>query len=290
MQYPGDLTPDYKRLLLDFVKMAWLAYSEPQAIAAGASNAAVPYDVLRSIDGRPEFVQCPECDAQGYLCKYNTALVLAVRGTTSIMDWMCDADIAQTTLKTSTGDSICRVHAGFHRQFQGLRVGVDRQVRAHLKAGGRLICVGHSLGAAVATLAALYYASEFQGQVQFAGFGSPRAVDPTGASLFDARVINKARVKNASDPVPASLPPVDYKHVGRELHLGPTDQFPDIPLMFDVGDHDIAKYAAALASPEQAKETKPASTLSWLRNHGNLFTVSANCSHAPISSRGGSTQ
>lgn len=264
MQYPADLTPASQRLLLDAAKMAWLAYSDPKAVQ---DNAAAPYDVLRSIDGRPVFAQCSACDAQGYLFRYKpspAALVMAVRGTTSVMDWMCDADVKQTVLKSSEGAAICRVHAGFHRQFQGLRAELDQQIRAHLVKGGRLMCVGHSLGAAVATVAALYYASAFPGQVQFAGFGSPRALDPAGAGLFEARIPDSRRVKNASDPVVSALPPIDYKHVGRELHLGPTDHFPEIPIMFDVGDHDIAKYNAALASPDQAKETKPASTRAWL--------------------------
>ena len=125
-------------------------------------------------------------------------------------------------------------------------------MKQHLKDGGNLLCVGHSLGSSVATIAAVNYASGFPGQVWFAGYGTPRVCDATLADLFNKTVQTRIRVKNASDPVNSIVPPIDYTHVGSEFHLGPVDNYPEVPVLLDVPDHDIAKYVQNLENPEQA--------------------------------------
>ena len=65
--------------------------------------------------------------------------------------------------------------------------------------------------------------------------------------------------------VKAVPPPLNYTHVGVPLHLGPEDDFPDIPILLDVGDHDIAKYVDHLQQPETSQETKTAATRSWMQ-------------------------
>lgn len=60
-------------------------------------------------------------------------------------------------------------------------------------------------------------------------------------------------------------PPLNYKHAGAEVHLGKSDSYPEIPVLLDVGDHDIRKYVAALESGGKTdSETKSAATRQWL--------------------------
>ena len=271
----ASLSDSGKSLLLDCARLSWMAYSDQATV--DARRAAAPnadyFQVLDRVTS-VQFVECKACDAQCYLVHYKpppaaglgTEPVLAIcaRGTTSLMDWMCDAEVEQTVFKDCNQQAIGRVHAGFNRQFVGLFKVFDDQIMKHMRAGGKLLCTGHSLGAAIATIAALNYASAFPAQVWFADFGGPRAGDAVFARAFDRAVQLRLRVKNAADPVVSVVPPVGYVHVGAEVHLGPTDPYPDVPVLLDVGDHDIAKYTRAVAAPDACKESKPAATRNWL--------------------------
>lgn len=43
--------------------------------------------------------------------------------------------------------------------------------------------------------------------------------------------------------------PIDYAHVGQEIHLGAKDPPPDIPILLDVKDHAVSGYAAIACTP-----------------------------------------
>ena len=47
-------------------------------------------------------------------------LAICARGTTSLMDWMCDAEVDQVTFRDCNQKAVGKVHAGFYRQFIGL--------------------------------------------------------------------------------------------------------------------------------------------------------------------------
>ena len=272
-QYPATLTQACKDLLLDCSRLAWLAYMDKLAIDKAPTPASGCFKVIDRVSDI-RYVECRECDAQCYLLKYKPppgaglgdqpVLVISARGTTTLIDWTCNAQIGQTGFKDCNQKAIGRVHAGFYRQFIGLFSLFDSDVKRHLRDGGKLLCMGHSLGGALATLAALNYASGFPGQVWFASFGGPRMGNDTFCKAFDGAVQLRLRVKNCADPVVACVPPVGYGHVGTELHLGPPDRYPDIPVLFDVGDHDIERYVLALEASEAQPETKSPSIREWI--------------------------
>lgn len=278
VQYPGSLSPQTQQLLQDGAKLSWLSYSEPDIVKskwASKDFAEGRYEVLRRVKQCPQFVSCDACDAQCYIAEYDPpkvgtlqdkpTLAILARGTTSLMDWMCDARANQVDFKDCKQRLFGKVHAGFYRQFIGLFSIFDKQIKQHLEAGGNLLCVGHSLGSAIATIAAVNYGLGFPKQVWFAGYGTPRVLNKTLADAFEEVVQTKLRVKNASDPVVAIVPPICYVHVGTEMHLGPKDDYPDIPVILDVADHDIATYVRNLAKPEGSSEAKPAATRDWLK-------------------------
>lgn len=248
-QYPAGLDDATKQLLTDGAKLSQMAYSNPEAVTPDS------FEVLKRVEGTPDFVTCPECDAQCYNVKYkpprvpgmpSSVLAICARGTSSVVDWVCDAEVDQVPFKDATGATIGRVHAGFYRQFLGLFKLFGDRVRKHLAAGGFLLCVGHSLGSSVSAVAALYYGLGHSGKVFYAGYGTPRVFDPVAAKAFNSCVKGKWRVKNRADPVDSCVPPIDYQHVGSEIHLGAADTHPNLPLLTDVRDHDIARYVAAL--------------------------------------------
>ncbi len=292
VQWPAKFTKNEQDLILDCCKFSWLAYSDPTTVAKlwtakqdgtlvvdPAKPAAS--DALMRATEMPQFVTCPSCDAQCYIIRYQGAgldkpmLVVAIRGTTSIMDWLCDASVNQVQFRDATDRPVAgtEVHAGFYRQFIGLLSLCDSQIKAHLKAGGQLMCTGHSLAAGVSTIAAVNYGNTYPEQVWNASFGSPRVGNAAFAATYKKCVKLQARVKHARDPVPAAVPPIDYSHVGPETHLGEADPYGEIPVLLDAGDHSIARYAQAIQNPSTVKTAVPSAstTGSWLLRAMSAF-------------------
>lgn len=280
-QYPATCDVATQQLLADGAKLSQMAYSDPANVAQ--------FEVLKRVEGTPEFLTCPDCDAQCYLARYRPppgsglpqVLAICARGTSSVVDWTCDAEVQQVPF--SQANKAWRVHAGFHRQFQGLRRLFDGKVKEHLQGGGTLLCVGHSLGSSVAAIAAVSYALSYPQKVWFAGYGTPRVFNPALAAAFDGCVHGRWRVKNGSDPVNSVLPPIDYVHAGQEVHLGPSDPCPDIPVLFHISDHDIAEYIARLL---QQPVNKPTVHRDWLATRVSNPTPSRTCG-SPQAAGGG---
>ena len=285
-QWPARLSKPEQKLVLDCAKMAWLAYSDPDTVtnwwaAQQTSTLKIDQakpaqsDVMPRISKLPQYVSCPSCDAQCYLLMYTPPegiceeplMVIAARGTTSLMDWMCNAQAYQTKFRDATDkqvkNGLVEVHAGFYRQFISLLSQVDDTVQKHLKGGGMVLSVGHSLGGAISTIAALNYGNTYPQQVWHASFGSPRVGNKAFKEAYTKCTRLQARLKHNHDPVPACIPPIDYWHVSPETHLGEADPYSEIPVLIDAGDHSIAKYVSAIQSPTTAVPAA-SSTGSWL--------------------------
>lgn len=190
----------------------------------------------------PAMVSCEGCDAQCLIFDGVGALVIAVRGTTSAEDMLCDVRVVQTLLE-DIPDAL--VHRGFNIQFKALSRAVHGRIMAHLLGGGDLVCTGHSLGAGVAALFAVSYGVRFPGHVSYFGYGSPRQGNAVFMQLMKSTTTLAVEVKNLRDPVCASIPafclPSRYEHAGVPLQIG-SDPSPDMPNLLFVCDHDIASY------------------------------------------------
>lgn len=280
-RYPENLDNPTKKLIYDTSLLSWLAYSQPEELdKAWRDKSYVDrFAVLDRVIELPLYITCPDCDAQCYLIKYNPpngvsglndkpTLAICARGSTSLMDWMCDGDIKQTQFRDSTDTHLpgVYVHSGFYKQFIGLFSIFDEQIKKHLIDGGNLLCLGHSLGSASSAIAALNYGNQFPSQVWYVGFGTPRVGNKLFADAFDKCVQLKIRMKNNRDPVNSIIPPIHYHHVGEEYHLGPPDPLPDIPILMDVGDHYIQNYVKHILDPEIAIPTAKKSTHVWYQN------------------------
>lgn len=242
-QWPACLSEPEQKLVLDCALMAWLAYSDQDTVAewwAAQQTGALKVDptkptmsdVMPHICKPPQFVSCPSCDAQCYLLIYNPPkgipeliepmLVIAARGTTSFMDWICNARAYQTTFRDATDKTLdgVEVHAGFYCQFISLLSKVDVSLQKHLKGGGKVLCVGHSLGGAISTIAALNYGNTYPQQVWHASFGSPRVGNKAFKDAYARCTKLQVRLKHSRDPVTSCVLPLDYWHVSPETHLG----------------------------------------------------------------------
>ena len=275
-----DVNDANRQLMIDGVRMSWLSYSTPQEIDKHWQIKNLPdvpglqppkmvhpapqYEVLSNIRELPKFVTCPACDAQCYLMSYDNPegsdiqtgdsasplLVICVRGTTSLQDWMCNTSTSLVDFKDCMGDRLpgVKVHEGFNTQFMGLFSLIDDEVKRHLHAGGHLLCVGHSLGHSTSTLAAVNYASQFPSQVWHIGVAGPRVGNKTFANIYDATVGLKYRLRYGLDPVPALVTSMQgYCHCGTPVQLGVANNYPDVPLLLHLGDHHLIRYLKALS-------------------------------------------
>ncbi|KAJ2658727.1 hypothetical protein IWW48_003875 [Coemansia sp. RSA 1200] len=167
-------------------------------------------------------------------------VVVAFRGTTHVMDVLADAQIAEVRWPNAEADgNESRVHAGFLAAYLSARdtvFGALDAIAADTNSEYSILFVGHSLGAAQATLAFADYAehtdntsSAASRKMRLITFGSPRVgnrefvrhVDRTATGDAEADAVH-LRVVHEADVVPhlprAIVPRLhDYAHSGREV-------------------------------------------------------------------------
>ncbi len=149
------------------------------------------------------------CLAQGK-GKYSGEAFVAIMGTASLYDGLTDAN---TGIRNShTG---MPVHQGFYYAFDSM-LGDLRRFISSLGDIKTIHCVGHSLGGAIATLAADWIkANQSARTVKLYTFGSPRVGLEMFASKFTSRLSNENsifRVYHQTDPV-AMVPTWPFMHV-----------------------------------------------------------------------------
>ena len=165
-------------------------------------------------------------DTQGVFGEaQGNALVVGFRGSeeTGLWDWITDLKFVQQVYPYGEKkDSQVKVHYGFITAYQSVRDAVLAQVKQ--SPHQRVICTGHSLGGALATLAALDIQYNFPDkQVSCYTFGSPKVGNDYFVKSYNKRVPNTYRFVNSADKVP-DLPPGTYEHVGALHHIGQVGQ------------------------------------------------------------------
>jgi predicted lipase len=177
-------------------------------------------------------------DAQCYSTTKDGNLILGFRGTEGVEDWLANVLIWRERLKLKgvTESDSPMVHAGFYRQFHGLFGRFKKDLEEYFQSGKkRVICTGHSLGGALATIASLYLAFEYKDQyhdLQFEcyTFGAPRISGANFAEKFKNTVKISQRFVNEGDIVPA-VPRsffFDFKHVEKGWYINKNGEFHDV--------------------------------------------------------------
>lgn len=140
---------------------------------------------------------------------YKGQAFVAFRGTHDLYDVLTDLNVGVRT--SHTGHP---VHQGFYYAFDSVRQDLMRFVGG-LQGVTTLHCVGHSLGGAIATLAADYIRhAGTVATVRLYTFGSPRI----GQDMFAAKCTERVRSENMyrvyhkTDPVPM-VPTWPFMHV-----------------------------------------------------------------------------
>ena len=150
---------------------------------------------------------------QAFLAKNNEFAVLSFRGTQSNKWEDVRTDLRVLKLRTVDG----KVHIGFKSAFEDVKDAITEELRKHL-GEMPLYITGHSLGAALATVAVQEIEEEFNDQVAACyTFGSPRVGD---GKYERAIKVPFYRIVNTTDIV--TLVPIllgTFVHVGDTRYL-----------------------------------------------------------------------
>jgi len=168
----------------------------------------------------PYLVLFDRRETQGFVAANDDCVVLAFRGTEpeSLRDWMTDADAIPTQFLTSG----LHVHAGFARALEYVWKDVTEALAPHK--GKPLYITGHSLGAALATLACVRLRWEQQLVHAVCTFGSPRVGQQDFCAAYTkiAEGSPTYRYVNDTDIVPRVPTRLEgYGHVGTLFYFGP---------------------------------------------------------------------
>jgi len=157
----------------------------------------------------------------GFVARNDRAHTLAIsfRGTRTPGEWLKDLDFvaASYTPISKWGE----VHQGFQLVYLAMQASVEDLVTSAIGDSTNIWITGHSLGGAVATLAAPDVAINMSKIVpSLHTYAGPRSGQPSFADKFDKLVKTCFRVVNRWDIVP-QLPPVLalYQHVGVEVQV-----------------------------------------------------------------------
>jgi len=154
---------------------------------------------------------------KGHSQQHKNDHVIVFRGTDGLADVLTDVTCHSTT--SDTGSS---VHTGFQSSFASIRSSLAAYIRqpSVLNGDGIIHCVGHSLGGALATLAADWIKAEFGKKVYLYTFGSPRVGKKDFAIGSSSRIDKVYRAVHGADPVP-KIPvwPFYHTHINGHEYL-----------------------------------------------------------------------
>jgi predicted lipase len=176
-----------------------------------------------------KFVMDSETNTRGFILADSGTIVVCMKGTNDLKSALVDAAFFQAGypykgfmkkffefLLFFIGKE--KVHAGFLAAYATVRQDVVSTVSVLLKQKKREVFVtGHSLGAALATLAAYDISSTCRVDAGLYTFGSPRVGNPLFAKNFNARVTRAYRVKNGDDAV-GCVPFEELAYKNHSLH------------------------------------------------------------------------
>ena len=182
--------------------------------------------------------------ARGYIGANENAIVLAFRGTDDVADWLTNLNVVQIE------DHGARVHRGFFRALAVVWPGIEATLQSLLDRRHRKIWVtGHSLGGALATLAALRLQRIGVGPLETLTFGQPRVGNRTLAGQITSPLY---RFAYYADPVclaPFSVPrTMHYKHAGTLQRIDATGR------IVDQDSHFLVRVLSKVLSAKQAAD------------------------------------
>jgi len=270
-------------LFVQFVYDTWDSSSQAtnldgRAVVTPAGQPVVPgktYNVLKTIYSNDLATDLnPRAVLEGYKtlgiiaqsATDDADIVIAVRGTEGIWEWLQDAKFLPRPFPNVPGGGLSE--DGFTDMYLSFSLTPSpsttfmQDVKALLPSNAMVTVTGHSLGAALATLLSLDMAVNTSFPLAVYTLASPRVGDLSFHNLFNHIVPNAYRVANRLDIVPQTPPPLLYLHVGDDTEL-----VPDNTLKYDLAcEHALTSYFNMLAA---------------LIGQQSLYPIDASCLNQP---------
>ncbi|KAK4250272.1 Alpha/Beta hydrolase protein [Corynascus novoguineensis] len=177
-------------------------------------NATVVSSFIGSLSDIRGFIGLDPVDKQ---------IVVSFRGSSSIQNWITDFIFTQVPCDLTSG---CLAHTGFLGAWNEVADRVFDGVKAARDANPdyKIVVTGHSLGGAVATIAAAYLRKDGY-ETDLYTYGSPRVGNHAFVDFVTLQSGGEYRVTHADDPVPR-LPPIllNYRHTSPEYWIDPDNK------------------------------------------------------------------
>jgi predicted lipase len=161
-----------------------------------------------------------DTDVTGYVAvdDTNRLVVVSFRGSQSFDNWMTNLQFDLVKTDICTG---CTAHRGFWQSWVDSRTEVLAAIKGAAKThpGYKLVTTGHSLGGAIATIAAAQLRKDGYDTALYS-FGAPRIAGTKLSDFITKQPGGNYRVTHWNDPVPR-LPPLafGYVHISPEYYI-----------------------------------------------------------------------
>lgn len=175
-------------------------------------------------------------DVQVLVCTNDSTQIFVFRGTESITDACIDLSFIKQHFRDSAPG--VKVHSGFLYQYNDI---FDKLVRI-FDNNKKIIFTGHSLGGALATLAAADCKHFAQNYITCVTFGAPRVGNYHFVKYFN-RVVHQSERYVLGDDIVTQNPKILYYHVKGLIHLE-TKKAPFC--CQSIENHDIDMYVSFL--------------------------------------------
>jgi triacylglycerol lipase len=198
---PATLPPGFSQtsvIQADAVALTAMPNPHP-AVAAMTNNTDIFGLMGRNSTGRTAFV--------------------SFRGTSDGAEWVADIDAIPDDYLPVAGFG--QVHAGFQDVYELVRTNIAANLATATAGCDQILITGHSLGAALAVLAAPDIFRKMPPnsiEPRLITFAGPRVGLTDFVSTFNATIESCFRVVNFLDIVPY-LPPAPYLHVGAQISV-----------------------------------------------------------------------
>lgn len=171
------------------------------SLTVSAQLSGLAYDNPEHFPIHAVFLNSDVTGAQAYTWPDTNGYYFVVfRGSSDIKDFIADIDIRRVKFLGT------KVHSGFYTQYASIAPELKKLVKRSNT--HTIVCTGHSLGGALATLAAVDLSLDGR-KVICHTFGSPRVGNDKFAELFSKRVYTSMRVFNKRDPV--TMVPLSFR-------------------------------------------------------------------------------
>jgi predicted lipase len=197
----------------EIIKKLWLEAKQ------NINKSRLSYSIFENVESEPVFFSNDETSAQGFSYVQNRILYITFRGTQEKHDIIVDINILLDYMFPIRDRKIL-IHKGFLTQFQSLQIAIEEEIKKHKDSIDALYFSGHSLGAALATIASAYYGYEYRDtpiRIVCHTFGCPRVGNKHFINMFQTYVGQHTRIRNESDPV--TIIPISWRftHISNSI-------------------------------------------------------------------------